>query len=186
MFIASKYEEIYPLKLSVVQEKIAHKKLSSELIRNKESEIMQAVNFSLTGATLYEFVSISLRSLGLKDITSKKCYNYLEKVCIYLSKMAMHDYELLNKQNSFELAGAIIFVAFKIIEQLDKEFPIDMKASEVKKHLGISDEVLFDTSSRILSVAKNFEKIYPNLDNLKKFNGFSLDDEENGAKGKLF
>lgn len=30
MFIAAKYEEIHPMKLSVVHEKIAHRKLSTE------------------------------------------------------------------------------------------------------------------------------------------------------------
>ena len=36
MFVAAKYEEIYPLKLSIVHEKIAHKKLTTETIRKKE------------------------------------------------------------------------------------------------------------------------------------------------------
>jgi len=40
MFIASKYEDIYPLKLNVVHEKIAHKKLSVEQMRDKEQEIL--------------------------------------------------------------------------------------------------------------------------------------------------
>ena len=36
MFIACKYEEIYPVKLQVVHEKIAHKKLAKEDIKIKE------------------------------------------------------------------------------------------------------------------------------------------------------
>jgi hypothetical protein len=40
MFIACKYEEIYPVKLQVVHEKIAHKKLSKDDIKNKEAEIL--------------------------------------------------------------------------------------------------------------------------------------------------
>jgi hypothetical protein len=28
-----------------------------------------------------------------------------------------------------------------------------------------------------LTLAKSFDKLYPNLDNLKKFNGFSLDED---------
>lgn len=56
-----------------------------------------------------------------------KNYSYLEKVCIYLTKMAMHDYDLLNYTHTLELTCAIIFVAFKIIEQLDKDFPLDQK-----------------------------------------------------------
>lgn len=40
MFIAGKYEEIYPFKLSIVYEKIAHRKLSPEIIKKKESDIL--------------------------------------------------------------------------------------------------------------------------------------------------
>jgi hypothetical protein len=40
MFIACKYEEIYPMKLQVVHEKIAHKKLTADQIKRKESDIL--------------------------------------------------------------------------------------------------------------------------------------------------
>lgn len=40
MFIASKYEEIYPIKLSVVYEKIGHRKLSKDEIKAKEADIV--------------------------------------------------------------------------------------------------------------------------------------------------
>jgi len=33
------------------------------------------------------------------------------------------------------------------------------------------------TSSQILSFAKSFDKVYPNLTNLKKFNGFTIESE---------
>jgi len=41
MFIASKYQDIYPLRLKIVQDKIAHNKLSCEEIKNKEDEMMR-------------------------------------------------------------------------------------------------------------------------------------------------
>lgn len=40
MFMACKYEEIYPVKLQVVHEKIAHKKLTKEEIKDKETNIL--------------------------------------------------------------------------------------------------------------------------------------------------
>lgn len=44
-------------------------------------------------------------------------------------------------------------------------------------------DTLIDTAAKILMLAKTFDKQYPNLDNLKKFNGFSL--EENESKKSL-
>lgn len=43
MFIACKYEEIYPVKLKVVHEKIAHKKIPIEDIKNKEADILNTL-----------------------------------------------------------------------------------------------------------------------------------------------
>ena len=47
MFSAAKYEEIHPLKLSVIYEKIARKKFKKVDILDKESEIIKVLNFKL-------------------------------------------------------------------------------------------------------------------------------------------
>ena len=58
----------------------------------------------------------SLSRTTLKNDLDKKIYAYLEKICIYLSKMVVFDYELIQDKSYSLLAGALIFVAFKIIE----------------------------------------------------------------------
>lgn len=40
MWIASKYEEIYPLRLRTLEQKIAHGKLTTNDLKTKETEIM--------------------------------------------------------------------------------------------------------------------------------------------------
>ncbi len=65
MFIACKYEEIYPMKLQVVHEKIAHRKLSIEAIKKKESDILAAIGFNLVGGTIYEVYNHLLIKVGL-------------------------------------------------------------------------------------------------------------------------
>jgi hypothetical protein len=48
--------------------------------------------------------------------------------------------------------------------------------------LNLNDESFYDTAAKVLHLAKNFEILYSNLENLKKFNGFSYepeDDKEN-------
>lgn len=122
--MASKYEEIYPLRLSVVHEKIAHRKLNPEQIKRKEMEIFMTLEYKMTNTTPYEFIMNTLFQLNLKNTMSSKLYDYLQKVCIYLAKANMHDYELISQQDYSELAASTLFVAFKIIEQLDKTFPL--------------------------------------------------------------
>lgn len=117
LFIACKYEEIYCMKLHVLQEKIAHRKLSESEIKAKEGEILAALDFEITSATLLEIYSLLLNKMDLK--LQPKHMKYLQKLCLYLSKMVLYDYELIRTFNYFQLAGGLIFVAFKVVEQLD-------------------------------------------------------------------
>ena len=43
MFIASKYEDYYPIKMKIVFEKIAHQKLKIEDIKQLELDVMQTI-----------------------------------------------------------------------------------------------------------------------------------------------
>ena len=56
MFLSCKYEEIYPIRLKNLHEKIAHKKLSIEEIKAKEAMILSDLAFEVTGPTVFDFV----------------------------------------------------------------------------------------------------------------------------------
>lgn len=45
MFIASKFEDIFPLKMKTVHEKIAHSKLQIEKIKELELDIMKVIKY---------------------------------------------------------------------------------------------------------------------------------------------
>ena len=57
MFIASKYQDIYPMRLKVIQEKIAHGKLSCEDIKKREEEIMKFLDYIIL---MMKFIGLSL------------------------------------------------------------------------------------------------------------------------------
>lgn len=57
MYVATKFEEVHPLKLKTVFEKIGHRKLSTDSILTKESEILESLDFTLTGVNHYEILS---------------------------------------------------------------------------------------------------------------------------------
>lgn len=56
MFIASKYEDIYPLKMKTVFEKIAHKKISIAEIKQMELEIMRVIRYKIHAPTVLDFL----------------------------------------------------------------------------------------------------------------------------------
>jgi hypothetical protein len=63
MFIASKYEDIYPLKMKMVYEKIAHKKLPIEKIKSLEMDILKAINYRIPAPTSYDFLKVYLKDV---------------------------------------------------------------------------------------------------------------------------
>lgn len=47
MFIASKFEDLKPLKMKVVHEKIGHKKLNPTDIKKREMDILRNLNYKI-------------------------------------------------------------------------------------------------------------------------------------------
>ena len=58
MFMASKYEDIYPLLMKTVFNKIGHQKIPVDLIRAKELEILRVLGFKIGASpTPIEFLT---------------------------------------------------------------------------------------------------------------------------------
>ena len=55
MYLASKYEDIYPLHSKIVSEKIAHKAISSKEILKKEEDFLKLFKFDVDFVTHYDF-----------------------------------------------------------------------------------------------------------------------------------
>lgn len=60
MFIASKFEDIYPLKMKTVFEKIAHKKLEISRIKTLELDIMKSIEYKIHAPTVLDFLKVYL------------------------------------------------------------------------------------------------------------------------------
>jgi glycine cleavage system protein P-like pyridoxal-binding family len=60
MFIASKFEDIYPLKMKTVHEKIAHSKLEIQQIKSLELDIMKTINYKIHAPTVLDFLKVFL------------------------------------------------------------------------------------------------------------------------------
>ena len=118
MFLASKYEDIYPLKMGVVFEKIAHKKLPIRDIKAQEREILQLLGFNLSIPTQLDFLRYYEHELFRNERDAPNMQLIL-KMSLYLAKMSMHDYELAGQAPSLLATGAL-YVSLKICEQLKK------------------------------------------------------------------
>ena len=111
MFVASKFEDIFPLKMKTIFEKIAHQKIEIARIKSLELDIMKTINYKIHSPTIFDFLKTYLvEVLGIhitnrtetkqkeeialshmKDQPNLSESYLIEKMAIYLSKMCMHD-----------------------------------------------------------------------------------------------
>lgn len=187
MFIASKYEDIYPLKMKMVHEKIAHQKLAIEDIKALELDILKVINYRIPAPTVLDFLRVYLKDVlkighqGKSSLTKEEkealptssdteegMQRLIYKMALYLAKMAMHDYDLQGRRPSLVGIGAL-YVALKICEQLKKVSLISndivMKLVEASK---AQEEEIIEVSQKVLYLAQNFDRAFPGLENLKK------------------
>lgn len=94
MFMASKYEDIYPLLMKTVFNKIGHKKISVEAIRNRELDILRALSFKVGSyPSSFEFLEKYMDEV-LEKHPDKE---FIHIMAIYLAKMSLHHENLCTK-----------------------------------------------------------------------------------------
>lgn len=193
MFIASKYEDIYPLKMKMVHEKIAHAKLAIKDIKALELDILKAIEYKIPAPTVLDFLRkylhevLGIGHMGKTSLTAEEKENIpttsstpeglnhlVYKMAMYLAKMSMHDYELSGKKPSLVGIGAL-YVALKICEQLKRENLITNQiVQRLVRVANSEEEEIIDVSQKVLFLAQNFDKAFPGLDNLKKTHFVSI------------
>ena len=197
MFIASKYQDVYPLRLYVLYDKIAHRKLTCEQIKKEEEKISKLLKYEFTFPSILDFINIFIDNMFTfkrytmpyngNEITSESIFedkdemkdlleslyneelvSLLKLVCIYIAKMNCYDCKLIGKKPSI-LAAASIFVSLKICEQIKKENYIsDYFISKLTDISKYSEEDIIQYAQIILKNAQEFDTLFPNLDNLKR------------------
>ena len=88
MFIATKYEDIVPLLMRTIVNKVGHNKFTKQQVMEKEMEILRVLQFNLGSPTVLEHLERMSAELGIAEMHS------IQVVFKYLAKMAVHNYEL--------------------------------------------------------------------------------------------
>ena len=94
MFIASKYQDIYPLRLKIVQDKIAHNKLTCKEIKEKEDEIYRYLNYSIGLPTMWDFINLFLEEIFYINCNHHHIKNKILLDNYYYDQMTDDDIEL--------------------------------------------------------------------------------------------
>lgn len=109
------------------------------------------------------------------DFHLSKQYVDIVKVITYVSKMLMHDYDIISRFSTKYLAASCVYICLKIIEQVNTEFDTRFYVDKLRKMLCLNENTFFSSSESVLNLAKNFEGMYPFSKNLLKFDSFSLE-----------
>jgi hypothetical protein len=173
MLLASKMEEISPFKVSTVVEKMTHGKMQAKEVVRCEESVLKTLDFELlTFPSLFVFIETLVVKLNFH---STIFFKDIMKVVTYISKMIMHDYSILTKYPMKYLASSCLYISFKIIEQVSKDFKTKVYVEKLKIALSLNEQIFYHVSETMLGLAKNFEKSFPFAKNLLKFDSFALE-----------
>ena len=117
MLIASKYEEVHPMKIATLVGKIAHNKISAEEFMKLEQEMLKVIKFRAWAPTPFEMFGNMKAVLRLDLILTSELFKHFEDTAIYLMKMAMYHYELISSHSYFELMIGVLVISLKTTQE---------------------------------------------------------------------
>jgi hypothetical protein len=93
MFIATKMEEVYPLKMSTVYDKITHKKISIKELISMEHKLAETLNFEFVTSSFYELAVAKIANyLTLNNSYCQTVLKEMEEVSCCLAKFMAYNY----------------------------------------------------------------------------------------------
>jgi len=102
MYIASKMEDIVPLRMNHVKSKISHNKFSEKEIKKKEKVILETINFETITSSTYDFIRtfifdfIHNNRMQIFKLDMLHHIDVFDNVAIFLSKLIFHNEEFSN------------------------------------------------------------------------------------------
>ena len=130
MFIASKFQEIYPITLKQFVHKIGHDQFKATEIKKMECKILKDIKPEcLVSTSIYDFSKTYFYDFYYNNknlITSEEdgiIYKYLKYTSVYLNKLVLH-YEFFYQENCSIKAIGCIVASIKIVsDYLNEKFP---------------------------------------------------------------
>ena len=143
MFIATKFQEIYPIVMKDFVHRIGHDQFKAQEIKKMECKILNDLNAeNLVSTSIYDFCKTYFYDFYYNNknlITTdedNKIYHYIKQTSIYLNKLILH-YEFFYQENCSMKAIACIVTAIKIVGDC-------LNGKLTQKHKGIyNDWMLF-------------------------------------------
>jgi hypothetical protein len=198
MYLASKYEDIYPLHSKVVSEKISHGAFSQKEILAHEADFLRLFHFEMDFVTPYDlhqtYVHLMRKRLAA-DPVETKMIGRIEELSLLLIRMAMQNNQFQTYSNTMLVysciqASATMLQLSKHSKESEACFYSDFRlafmrmANEVERKNTTSKNRDFTTSGRhevnqlaekLIEFYKIFDSWHCGLNQLRTFKNISFD-----------
>ena len=132
IYIASKIEDIIPLRMSHIVKSLGHDTFKAKTIIRKEREIIKAINFDFFTAGTYDYIMTFFYDLKvnnakkLKDLDGIKIVEKFLNFSVFLSQLILYHFEFVCFRQSIN-ALAVLALAFDILKTNIKDINSDLK-----------------------------------------------------------
>lgn len=151
MFIASKYQEVEPLTIDLMINKIAHGKITEKTIMKREKKILCTLKFKLGTPNVLNFIDSYIEIFASKVESDDK--EEIKKLAIQIAKNGISDRRIAFTMLTSELALCSIIIAIKNHSKIVKKTILTSEFSKLIKDELTSDESL------VLQFGKRLRKL---------------------------
>jgi len=130
MFIASKYQDIYPLRLKIVKDKIAHNKLTCQEIKDKEDEITRYLNYNIGLPTMWDFINLFLEEIFYINCNKHQIKNQILLDTYYQDMTTDEDEDLgniINKKYTKNMLNLLKYVCIYLAKMNCHDYQLMQK-----------------------------------------------------------
>ena len=179
MMIASKMEEVYPLKLSTVYHKIGHKKISQNQLVQTEANIIQTLDYKLNSWTVFDLACLKIchyvnqpeqvarnllgeifqQNIREDNVKSREEQGFkLKDICAFWCKLVFYDYNFYCEHTMLVLAQTVLSAAFDCLQ-----------LHPPSSFWSCSPIIVELCKQKLMNIAKNYKSRFPGLNNVFKF-----------------
>ena len=102
IYLASKMEDIVPLRMTHIKVKIGHNKFSEKEIKKQERIMLETINYEIITSSTYDFIKTFIFDFChnnkeyIQNLNMNKILDMFDSTAIYLSKLVAHSEDFIS------------------------------------------------------------------------------------------
>ena len=159
ILLASKYEEVMPISMKVLIQKICHNKYTKEEIISAELLILTKLNFRIPKISYLDSIYQLVFSFDEKK-QNERYLNQVYSFSLSLAKAVCFDFELKQKFNSSKLLTSLVYFSMLEVNNFNKNGTnkLSAKFGQIAEALGVNNRDLIKYSNLLKEKKVSIEK----------------------------